>query len=289
MRLLPDGLQAHLNGAATTLCWCWAVSRADGVVLGFTDHDNDLTFDDVMFEAASGFTASDARRAVGLNVDNAEIEGALQSGRIADADLADGLYDNAGVSLYRVNWSDVSQRVLLRSGTIGEVTRTGTTFRAEIRGLTHALGQTQGRVYQTACDADLGDARCGVDLGFGGFVASGTVAETTGPTRITSTDLGASSSGWFSFGLLRWIGGANAGRSVQVKTHTVSGGVHLLDLWSRLRRGISAGDTFEVDAGCDKQLATCADKYSNAVNYRGFPHLPGPSYVTFYPNSDDQR
>jgi len=27
MKTLPDGLQAHLDSGATTLCWCWQLTR----------------------------------------------------------------------------------------------------------------------------------------------------------------------------------------------------------------------------------------------------------------------
>lgn len=30
---------------------------------------------------------------------------------------------------------------------------------------------------------------------------------------------------------------------------------------------------------CDKQFATCRDTFSNAENFRGFPHMPGPDAV----------
>ncbi len=289
MRLLANGLQTHLDSGATTLCWCWRVVRRDGVTLGFTDHDNDLEFDSTVFEAASGFSASDARQAVGLNVDNSDIEGALQSERIDDDDLAGGLYDDARVELYRVNWADLAQRVLMRSGTIGEVTRSGHAFRAEIRGLTHTLGQTQGRTYQHTCDADLGDARCGVDLDTPERTVPGSVAGTISASKITAGGMAGFTSGWFAFGLLRWTSGENSGRSVQVKSHGVQGGIHTFQFWEPMRGEIQAGDTFDVITGCDKLLTTCADKFSNAVNFRGFPHLPGTNYVTLYPNSDDQR
>ena len=42
---------------------------------------------------------------------------------------------------------------------------------------------------------------------------------------------------------------------------------------------IAAGDTFAVTAGCDKRFATCRDRFANAVNFRGFPHIPGNDFV----------
>ena len=49
----------------------------------------------------------------------------------------------------------------MRAGSLGEVKRAGGAFTAEVRGLAHYLQQPKGRLFQYACDADLGDARCG--------------------------------------------------------------------------------------------------------------------------------
>ena len=50
MRALSAGLQDHLNSGATTLCWCWRITRNDGTAFGFTDHDRDIAFDGTLFE-----------------------------------------------------------------------------------------------------------------------------------------------------------------------------------------------------------------------------------------------
>ncbi len=123
MKALSPEFTAHLASGTTTLCWCWRIARRDGVVMGFTDHDKTLTFDGTTYEAASGFTASDIKDGLGLAVDNLEVSGALSSTTLTDADLAAGRYDDARVEIHRVNWSDTSQRVLMRSGSIGEVRR----------------------------------------------------------------------------------------------------------------------------------------------------------------------
>jgi hypothetical protein len=60
MRSIPSALQAKLDSGATTLARCWTVTRRDGVVLGFTDHDGDLAVGGSTCRAATGFTASEA-------------------------------------------------------------------------------------------------------------------------------------------------------------------------------------------------------------------------------------
>jgi len=279
MKTLAAGLQAHLDTGATTLAWCWRLTRTDGVRLGFTDHDRDLSFDGTTFEADSGFTASEIASSVGLSVDNMEAEGALQSDHLNETDLAKGLYDNAAVEVWRVNWADVSQRVLMRKGNLGEVSLSDGAFVAEVRGLAHVLNQTQGRVFQGQCDADLGDERCTVNLDSGAFKGSGTVAGLIAGTRFTASGLGGFASGWFARGFLTWDTGGNAGQKMEVKLHTLSGGTATIGLWQTPAVAIAAGDTFTIRAGCDKQFSTCRDKFDNVENFRGFPHIPGNDFV----------
>ena len=76
MKSLPPSLQSHLDSGTTTLAWCWRLTRGDGLVQGFTDHDRDLAFDGTTFAAATGFTATEIKDAVGLAVDNLEVESA---------------------------------------------------------------------------------------------------------------------------------------------------------------------------------------------------------------------
>ncbi|MEJ2118220.1 MAG: DUF2163 domain-containing protein, partial [Alphaproteobacteria bacterium] len=139
MKTLPEGLQAHIDTGATTLCWCWRLARADGAVYGFTDHDRDLAFAGTTFEAASGFTASDIAQSVGLSVDNLDASGALSSNALTEDELSKGLFDDARVEIWRVNWVSPEQRVLMMSGSIGEVRRGETAFTAELRSLSHYL------------------------------------------------------------------------------------------------------------------------------------------------------
>ena len=44
MRTLDLGFRTHIETGATTLANCWKITRADAVVLGFTDHDQSLSF-----------------------------------------------------------------------------------------------------------------------------------------------------------------------------------------------------------------------------------------------------
>ncbi len=279
MKQLPAQLAAHLATGATTLCWCWRLTRADGTRLGFTDHDRDLSFDGTTFEAAAGFTATEMRDALGLSVDNLEVTSALSSDRLAEADLAAGLYDDARVEIFRVNWQDPEARVLMRSGSLGEVRRSGAAFTAEVRGLAHYLQQPKGRLFQYTCDADLGDARCKIDLDDPAFRGEGVVASATSARQFTASGLEAFAADWFTRGLLTFTSGAADGQRIEVKRHTVAAGLATIELWQPARAPLLAGQTFTVTAGCDKDIATCRAKFANAVNFRGFPFMPGNDFI----------
>lgn len=287
MRVLPGALQAHLDGGATTLCWCWRLTKVDGVKLGFTDHDRDLSFDGTTFAAATGFTGSEIAGSVGLSVDNLEVQSVLKSSTLNEDELAAGLFDNAAIEIFRVNWQDTDQRVLMRAGSLGEVARGETGFRAEVRGLAHELQQPKGRLFQFGCDADLGDGRCQVDLDLASFKGIGAVTALANQRVFTASGLAAFANDWFTRGLVTWTSGANASAQMEVKLHTLLSGTVTIELWQRMAQDIAVSDAFTVTAGCDKQFTTCKAKFDNAVNFRGFPHMPGNDFAVSYPNTDD--
>lgn len=284
MKQLPHGLTEHLRSGATTLAWCWRITRVDGVSFGFTDHDAPLAFDGAVFEPESGFTASEVRAGSDLSVDAQDAEGVLTSDRITETDIIDGRYDNAEVEVFRVNWRDVSQRALIRRGSIGEVRRGRVAFVAEMVSMAHVLAQLVGRTFQAACDANLGDARCGVDLEDSAFRADGAVLAVQRGRAFTASGLEAFAPGWFRDGTLQWVTGANAGRMVEVALHGTFSGEAQLTLLQEPARAIAEGDTFVVRAGCDKRIETCAAKFSNTDNFRGFPYIPGQDAVIRYAN-----
>ncbi|MEM7619815.1 MAG: DUF2163 domain-containing protein [Pseudomonadota bacterium] len=287
MKNLPTGMQSHLDSGATTLCWCWRVTRTDNTVMGFTDHDNDLTFENTTYKAATGFTGSEMNNALGLSVDNVDIDGALSSTSLTETDLTAGLYDNATVEIYRVNWQDVSQSVLMRKGSIGEVRRGKHIFTAEIRGLAHNLQQPKGRLLHYGCDANLGDSRCQVSLGSSSYKGTGTVLSFVDTRTFTVSGLESFTTDWFAFGLLAWTSGLNQNRAMEVKYHTKDDSLVTIELWRNMADAIAVGHTFEITAGCDKQISTCRTKFSNISNFRGFPHIPGNDFTLSYPNRDD--
>ncbi|RRH77312.1 DUF2163 domain-containing protein [Falsigemmobacter faecalis] len=277
-----SGLRAHLEGGCTTLSRCWKITRSDGRVLGFTDHDFDLEFAGCRYEASSGLTARALSRTTGLSADNSEALGALQSAALSEVDLRAGRYDGARVEVLLVNWADVRARQLLFAGTLGEISRAEGAFRAELRGLSEALGQVQDRIYQRSCTAALGDALCRVDLSNPAYrleLEAGEIRE----GRIFRFDAQGFEDRWFERGVLRVLSGAGAGLSGMIRNDRQSGPAREVELWDRLAAEIAPGDRLELTAGCDRQAASCRGKFGNFLNFRGFPHLPSEDWLTAVP------
>lgn len=281
--LHPD-LKSHLLTGTTTLCNCWKLTPKGKAAIGFTDHDVALTFAGVEYEAAAGFTASAIEAQSGLAVDNLDVIGALESDKLNDADLSAGVFDDAEVEIWRVNWRQPEARVLLRKGNIGEVSRGATGFRAEVRGLAHRLNQSTGRLFQYACDVDLGASRCGIDLTSADYQASVIVASIIGEREFTLTGAASYADQWFTRGLVEVDSGENLGRQGEIKEHRlIDGSTHIL-LWHALPKAMTVGDEMTLYAGCDKSFSTCKSKFGNGGNFQGFPHMPGNDYMLSYPS-----
>ncbi|MDR3425298.1 MAG: DUF2163 domain-containing protein [Alphaproteobacteria bacterium] len=277
MKSISSTLQAHLNGELTTLAYLVKLTRADGVVKGFTTHDQNLTIGDTTYNADGALTPSAIESRAGLAVDNLEITGILDSADITDADIEAGLYDFARVDVYACNWADLTQGVVqLRRGWLGQVTRANTHYVAELRGLHDLLQRPVGDTYTPECRFDLGDSRCGVAVA----TKAGSVTSVTDNANFFDAAQTAAT-GVYNYGKLTWLTGANAGQSMEVKNW--DGTQQLFTLWLPMPNMISIGDTYNVAPGCDKRFATCRNVFSNGTNFGGFPYVPGVGNILQYP------
>lgn len=286
MRKLPQGLAEHLAGSATTTCRAWRLTRRDGLVLGFTEHDRELAFAGTVFEAATGFQAGDVETGLGLSADAAEVAGAFSAAAISKADLAAGRYDGARVEMFLVNWQAPEEHLLLSTRELGEVRSGPNAFQAELRSLAANLDRPVGRIYARSCDAELGDHRCRVDLNDPAFAATGTVLALMGADGLTVGGLSGFEAGWFRQGRITFSSGALAGLEFEVSEHEIAEGMVRLALWSPPAGMPAPGDGFRIRAGCDKRRETCRAKFANLLNFQGFPFMPGSDFAYGYADGD---
>lgn len=278
-----EALAAHLASGSTSVCRCWGLIRKDGVSYGFTDHDEDLAFGRQVYRADTGLTARAVEQRTGLSVDNSEVVGVLSDVAVREADIEAGRIDGASVEAWLVNWADVSQRVLQFRGAIGEIERSGGSFRAELRGVSDVLNAPQGLVYQGPCSAVLGDRRCRVDLDGPGMAMEAGVVEVVNARTVVVLPPESFDDRWFERGRARFLSGAAEGLVGVVKADRAAEAGREIEFWEEVRAEVAPGDLLRVEAGCDKRMETCRVKFGNFANFRGFPHVPGEDWQMAYP------
>lgn len=285
MRALPPSIAQALAEGAAMLCRCWRLSRRDGLVLGFTDHDRDLTIGGQVFEASDGFELSAIEREAGLATQGGEVRGLLSSERIRAQEIEAGLFDGARLEVFLVDWSAPALDFLLDAATLGEIRRHDNRFVAETRDAFAAYDVVQGRLYSAACSARFGDAACGIDTAAPTLTI---IASITGlnTARVCHVALaGNKPTGFFALGQAVFTTGPNAGFRARIEAHDGA----LITLASAPPAPLALGDGLTLTAGCDKRFVTCRDRFANAPNFRGFPFIPAPESVLTYARPGEGR
>lgn len=274
MKTFSTALQSHLDGNLTTLATCIRVERTDGEVFGFTTFDRTLTISGTDYLPAAGFTPTDIAGADNLDVDNLSVEGMLADGilsseTITEEDLRAGRWDFAAFRVFQVNWADLSQgQKKDRAGHLGEVTSARQTFVAELLGLMQAYSTSIGEITSPGCRANLGDARCGVDLG--PFTVTGTIDAADPDFMGFSDPARVEADAYFDGGVMTITSGDMTGMRFEVKAFSGT-------YW-KLHVPVpydATGETYSMHAGCIKSRTVCRDRFDNVVNFRGEPFLRG--------------
>lgn len=279
MKTIGASMLTHLSGTTTMFAIIVKVTRADGLIYGLTGHDRAITYLTQLYETGAAAPQLAALvRSAGVNVDNSDVEGAI-SDVVSVEDIEASDWSAARLDIWRVNWADLTMgHEIIGTGELGQVHHDGRAFKVEFMGRTHKLGRVITRHYLPTCDADLGDARCGVDIEPLAVIGTVTIVTSNRIFEDGSTGF-PSPNNYHDFGKLRWLTGENAGRGMEVKEQI--GGEFTLQLG--MKREIAIGDTFKAYPGCNKIKRTapgvyggdCVVKFDNAINFRGFDEIPG--------------
>lgn len=257
---------------------CWALERSDGVTLRVTDHNATLNINGFDYRPTGGWQTSARERLANFQDRNAEVTGYLNSEYITEEDLRAGKYQDAKVIElvvdWLVPWAGIYSTAIYY---IQQVSFTGEVWQAQVLGLTARIRKPVGDVYCRLCRHDLGNAfgtsntGCHVDKST--FTATGTVSvvstqRVSVETSLTSPDY------FFNRGILSWTSGANLDTRHEVQSYKHTNGK--LVFYLPTPYDIAVGDTFTVEAGCDKRIdGDCKNKFDNIVDHGGFPFIPG--------------
>jgi uncharacterized phage protein (TIGR02218 family) len=278
----------YLAGNELALCKCVKMTLRSGTVLGFTDHDADLSISAVTYRSKVGLSVGNIRWSNQLDNEPTELRGLFSSetGGLTEANARAGLYNQALVEMYLVRWDTAAIITHLKRGYLQELNPQGAGYSALVRSLADPLAKKKLlRVINRLCDADLGDARCAkAVLSFNGTAnGSGSLTEITyglgdftGP--VTASDI--------TGGKIILTSGDYTWHKNQIKEW--DSGSLTIHLVKPLPAALVNGTTFTAYEGCDKKASTCKDRFNNLVRFRGFPHVPDRDNLAFkiYPDNN---
>ncbi|ACK51966.1 conserved hypothetical protein [Methylocella silvestris BL2] len=285
MRAASQELIAHLNGLRTRrdaqgiIADCYTFTLRTGLILNYTNADVPITLNSVVFAANSILVEGLRFKCeVGFNVDQQQITlSARQSDTIGGIPfpqaIRNGALDGAEIQRDRsflTSWSEEPVgTVTLFKGRVGAIDSVGrTTAQIMVNSDLILLDIDMPRnLYAPNCQHVLYDSGC--SLVRNAFGTNG--AAEAGSTNLVINWSGASSV--YAQGTLTFISGLNTGVSANVKRATSTA----LTVAYPLPNAPAPGDAFRVYRGCDHTRTTCASRFNNLANFRGFPYVPPPT------------
>lgn len=266
-------LAGHLAQTATSYCFLVRVECQGkwlGKVIGFTSCDVDLRYDDgdglVEYKADNGFTPSALQSNSEMDVDNAALTGWVTNDDITEQDILAGIFDYANVSIYRVNYMDLSMgHEVVSFGTCGETKFTDQSWSTEWRSLSQQARQTIGQIYSLTCRAKFGDNRCKMPYV---WTSSTVTSQATDSTRSFIASSIVQADGYYDGGVVEWTSGNNSGAQMEVEFFLNVGGDQQIRLALPMPYPITVGDSFLIRRDCTKTFQQCKD-YGNHLNFRG--------------------
>lgn len=279
-----DLLNKIKSNQVTNLVTCWKLVLRDGTKKGFTEHVEDIVFEDetdLIYESSTGYTPTNISTTDQYNVDNLDVKAVLKSTSINEADLLSGKYDYAEVYIFQVDYTQtpffLSNAIKFRKGLLGEIKTSKNTFSAEIRGLMQYLQNNIATYYQPACDATFCDSRC--KLNILDFTYSDVVTDVQGNISIKCVGLIGNETNDFNYGFIKFTTGLNSGIKYDIKSFIQNTTDQDIVLQLPANYTINIGDEFDIVIGCDKDKNTCKN-FNNYINFRGFPDVPGMDALT---------
>lgn len=272
---LSTGFQNHLKQRSHQLCWLLRMVLKDGTVLGFTDHDVTLNFDDgegaIDYRPDFGMQISNIKTGAGLDAGNFEVTFplGLSPKPITRTAVLGGRFNRCETRLMRVVWSDLTlgaRKFML--GNAGQWRVEGSKAIAEVRDKRDYLNQQVGRQLQAQCDADYADQ---VQCFATPTEITGTVTAVTSAALFTVSFSGSYADHFFDHGKVIGLTGPNTNLVGSIWSWTSAGHI---ELFMPLVEAPVIGDTFTVRDGCALTRAACM-AHGQILNMRGFPEVPG--------------
>ena len=254
-----------------TAAWCVRIECLNGTTVRLTSHPNDLTMSNAeIYKTDSGYEPSAYGSTAGFSPSALDLDGICAVGGVSRDALASGVFDNARVHIFKCDYlNPVEDYEKITLGFFGKTTLEDDKYRIEGMGLVDALNQSVGRSIKPGCDARFGDARCGISLA--AVKVSGALTGISSSLVIQDSSR-SEPEDWFGAGTIRFTSGPNAALGAfDIRAFNAGGTITVFDA---IYYPPQVGDTYEMTPGCRKRREDCRDKWSNIINFQGFPDQP---------------
>lgn len=262
MALLMFNLRGIMNNNMVT---CLRMQMSAGKLLCFTDSDMDVFYENERYRAGGYFTPNSVVSSNELSEDNFSISGIIDGDLITKKAITSGDFSNSYIELFVIK---NNKKNILKTGWIGDISYNDNKFTASINSLSSKTNNLIGKCYSPNCRAEFADRYC--KLNKGNYSFSGEVTALIDSYSFIDSSRNEPND-YFSQGVLEFISGQNKGK----KYNIFSFQRHQISIDSTTIQEIKIGDSYIVTAGCNKSLHECINKFSNAVNFRGEPYIPG--------------
>lgn len=243
--------------------------------LGFTNHDRRISFDGYDFLPNFGGNAQAKEYPEEMEVSSdTEITFMLSSSAISQADLLEGVYSQARITEWLVDWNNPGYRLKLATGYFGRTTtysnqNGGLDFKVKMRSLVSRLQQKSYFITVKLCPKTVGDqSPGGCRLNLFGYIDTLTVTTVIDSTTFTVDSLRTIDN---FYGEITFLTGARANVAKLVDSYSAA--TKTIKLRSS-EPGIVPGDTLSALVRCDKSYQACLE-FDNVHNHGGYRHVAG--------------
>ena len=284
MRTAASDFLTLLDGETTNLCRVLTITRADGVILRFTDCTHDIVFGGNTYQANYSFTMSAIQVSLESSAQqSATLDVIMDDTGFKETDLLSRRFDDATVEIRLVDWTNPAAGSFIYLTAIFGNVKVTDRLHATIEltpvadGSSNFAGVLPWQNYSKTCRATFCDERCKLSLD---DYKSTMVVTSVAGLNVHDT-AHSEAPAWWAGGKIVWTTGVNHGLVSYVRGSSPT----LLQLVALpLGGAIAVGDTADIYRGCDKLLATCYAR-GNQKNFRGEPFLPDKVTVQLWQGS----
>jgi uncharacterized phage protein (TIGR02218 family) len=256
------------------------IESTNGVdVVRFVSYPHDLVMGGETYQSDLGYELTDYSATSSASPAVLDLQGILDAAGVDRASIVSGTWDNAKVKVFATDWANpVEDEEPIALFLFGKTSLRDDRYVIECMQLIDAINQSVGRTHGPLCPwtlfdenidgTEFSESKCGLDID--DYIETGTLTAVTSNLVFRDSSRGEAAD-YFAVGAIRFTTGNNAGlKSQEIKSYAADG---TITLFQPFPSAVQVGDQYEIVPGCRKRLEDCRDKFSNVLNFGGFPNM----------------